>query len=103
MATTVAPKRKPRKKSVLKAIRQTRRRTGVNRANRGHLRTQVKEFRRALDAGNLAEARALLRATLSVLDRSIRKRILHPNTAARTKSRLMVRFNALARSQAAAR
>jgi small subunit ribosomal protein S20 len=101
MATTVAPKRKPRKKSVLKAIRQTRRRTAINRANRSHLRTQLKRFRLALDAENLPQARELLSPILSILDRSVRKRLLHPNTAARTKSRLLVRFNALARAQAA--
>lgn len=100
MATPLAPRRKKKKKSVVKAIRQTERRTAVNRANKSRLRTQVKKFRLALDAGNLGEARGLLSPTLSLIDRSIQKGIIHPNTAARTKSRLMLRYNLLAKQQA---
>lgn len=103
MATTVTAKRKRKKKSVLKAIRQTGRRSAINRANKSHLRTQVKKFRQAVAEGNLATARELLRPTMSLLDRSIRKGILHANTAARAKSRLMLRYNALATRQATAR
>jgi small subunit ribosomal protein S20 len=96
MATAVAPKRKKRKKSVLKNIRQAAHRTQVNRANRSQLRTQVKRFRRALASGNLAEARQLLPQTVSLLDRSVRKGILHRNAAARTKSRLLRHYQKLA-------
>ncbi|HSC77902.1 MAG TPA: 30S ribosomal protein S20 [Candidatus Acidoferrales bacterium] len=96
MATAVAPKRKKRKKSVLKNIRQAVHRAQINRANRSQLRTQVKRFRRALASGNLAEARQLLPQTVSLLDRSVRKGILHRNAAARTKSRLLRHFQKLA-------
>lgn len=96
MATAVAPKRKKRKKSVLKNIRQAAHRAQINRANRSQLRTQVKRFRRALANGNLAEARQLLPQTVSLLDRSVRKGILHRNAAARTKSRLLRHYQKLA-------
>lgn len=103
MATTAAAaKRKRRSKSVLKRIRQTARRTAINRAGKSHLRTQVKRFRQALGAGNLTQARELLQPTLTLLDRSIRKGILHANTAARTKSRLMLRYRSLAKPGSAA-
>lgn len=102
MATTISPKRKRRNKSVLKRIRQTEHRAAINRANKSHLRTQVKKYRQALAAGNLAQARELLRSTLSNIDRSLHKGILHPNTAARTKSRLMRRFNLLTQPPKAA-
>jgi small subunit ribosomal protein S20 len=103
MATAAAAaKRKRSSKSVLKRIRQAAHRTAINRAGKSHLRTQVKRFRQALVAGNLAEARELLQPTLTLLDRSIRKGILHANTAARTKSRLMLRYNSLAKQGAAA-
>jgi small subunit ribosomal protein S20 len=96
MATAVAPKRKKRKRSVLKNIRQAVHRAQINRANRSQLRTQVKRFRRALASGNLAEARQLLPQTVSLLDRSVRKGILHRNAAARTKSRLLRHYQKLA-------
>lgn len=101
MAAPITAKRKRKKKSVLKRIRQTRRRTLINRAHKSRLRTEVKKFRQAITAGNLAQARELLRPTLSVIDRSIQKGILHPNTATRTKSRLTRRYNTLVTQQGA--
>lgn len=100
-APTTGPKRKKKSKSVLKRVRQTERRTLINRSNKGHLRAQLKVFRRALEAGNLAQARELVGPTLALLDSSIHKRLLHSNAAARTKSRLMLRYNALAKQAAA--
>jgi small subunit ribosomal protein S20 len=95
MATTVTAKRKAKKKSVMKRIRLTERRTAINRKRKGNLRAQVKKLRRALDSGDAAQAQELLKPTLSVLDRAARKGILHRNTAARTKSRLLQRYNSL--------
>lgn len=95
MATTIQAKRPRKKKSVLKRIRQTERRTAVNRVNRSRVRTQIKKLRRALESGKAEEARALLQPTLSLIDRSIQKGVLHRNTANRYKSRLHVRVKAL--------
>lgn len=95
MATATGPKRKKRNPSVLKRIRQTQRHAARNRRNKAQLRRQVKQLRRALAAGNRAEAEKLLRPTISLIDRSIQKGILHQNTADRYKSRLVVRYNAL--------
>ncbi len=102
MATTVQPKRKGRKKSVLKRIRQTRQATAVNRIRKAHLRNQLKKFRKALETDNLTEARTLLYATLAILDQAAQKGVLHPNNAARTKSRLVLRYNALQKKTTAA-
>lgn len=95
MATGTAPKRKKRNLSVLKRIRQAEDRTARNRRNKVQLRRQIKQLRRALAAGNRAEAEKLLGPTISLIDRSIQKGILHQNTADRYKSRLVVRYNAL--------
>ncbi|MFQ5817130.1 MAG: 30S ribosomal protein S20 [Terriglobia bacterium] len=95
MPAPTATTLKKRKKSVLKRIRQTARHTARNRRNKVLLRRQIKQFRRALAAGNRAEAEQLLRPTISLIDRSIQKGILHPNTADRYKSRLMLHYNAL--------
>ena len=101
MAIAVAAKRKRRPKSILKRIRQTVRRAAINRSSKSHLRTQIKRFRQTLAAGNLAEARDLLKPTLVLIDHSIRNGVLHTNTAARTKSRLVLRYNTLAKQGAA--
>ena len=80
-------------KSAEKRIRQTERRNEVNRRNRSSLRTQIKTLRAAIAAGDQEQARAALNATLSLIDKSIQKGVLHRNAAARYKSRLTVRVN----------
>jgi small subunit ribosomal protein S20 len=75
-------------KSALKASRQSEGRRLRNRSNRSQLRTQVKRFREALAEGKGEEAEALLKPTLSLLDRSVRLGAIHRNVADRTKSRL---------------
>jgi small subunit ribosomal protein S20 len=82
-------------KSALKRIKQTQTRTERNRMHTTRLRHQIRKLRTALDSKDKAAAQALLKPTLALIDHSVRKRILHANTAARYKSRLTLRFNAL--------
>lgn len=83
-------------KSALKRIKQTSKREDLNRTHRTKLRHQVRKLRVALDAKDKSAAQALLAPTLALIDHSIHKGILHRNTAARYKSRLSIRFKALA-------
>ena len=83
-------------KSALKRIKQTAVRTERNRAHRSKLRNQIRKLRAAIDSKDKAAAQVLLVPTLSLIDHSIHKGVLHPNTAARYKSRLSVAFKALA-------
>ena len=76
----------PRTRSAKKAMRQTKARTAVNRAQRSELRSAVKKAKST--TGTLEERQAAVREAERLLDRAGRKNILHPNTAARTKSRL---------------
>lgn len=82
-------------KSALKRIKQTRKREVTNRAHTTKLRHQMRNLRGALDAKDKAASQALLKPTLALIDHSVHKGILHANTAARYKSRLSLRFNAL--------
>jgi small subunit ribosomal protein S20 len=81
--------------SALKRVRQTERRTERNRANKSRMRTALRKLRAAVNSGNQQEAQALLRTTISVLDKSVQKGVIHKNTASRYKSRLTARVNAL--------
>jgi len=83
-------------KSALKRIKQNSKRAELARVHRTRLRHQIRKLRVVLDAKDKAAAQAVLGPTLALIDHSIRKGILHPNTAARYKSRLTLRFNALA-------
>ena len=85
-------------KSAIKNIRQNRRNNVINRARRSRLRTQIKKLREHLEKGEAAAAGGALGATLSLIDRAWRKGTLHRNAAARYKSRLSRRVNALQKS-----
>ncbi|MFY9611699.1 MAG: 30S ribosomal protein S20 [Blastocatellia bacterium] len=82
-------------KSAEKRVRQTERRNQVNGRNRSHLRTQIKKLRAVIEAGSRDEARVVLAQTVSIIDRSIQKGVLHQNAAARHKSRLTTRVNSM--------
>ena len=71
-------------KSGLKRKRQDLRRAVRNQAVRSRVKTLVKQVREAAQP-----AEDSLRAAISALDAAARKGILHPNAAARKKSRLM--------------
>jgi len=82
-------------KSALKRIKQTGKRTTLNRMHRTRLRHQIRQLRIALESKNKDAAKALLKPTFALIDHSTHIGVLHPNTAARYKSRLARRFNAL--------
>lgn len=69
----------PRTKSAKKQMRQARSRTARNRSQRSALRTALKQARSS------AESRP---EAVKLLDRAARKRLIHPNKAARLKSHL---------------
>ena len=72
-----------------KRMRQDVKRRIRNRSARSRLRTAVKKVRVAAEAGQHDEARAALPTAVSLLDSTASKGIIHPNAAARTKSRLV--------------
>jgi small subunit ribosomal protein S20 len=73
-----------RSKSGLKRKRQAVKRTARNQAVRSTIKTLVKRARQAREATS-AEVKAAIRE----IDTAARKGIIHPNAAARNKSRLI--------------
>ncbi len=80
-------------KSALKRIRQTARRYERNKAGRSRLRTKLKSFRSAVAANSKEEVEQLLRSTMSLVDRSVQKGVLHRNKANRIKHSLHIAAN----------
>ena len=66
-----------------------------NRGARSEMRKSVKKLRSAIAAGDVAAAEELLPTTLSTVDTSARKKVIHRNAADRTKSRLVRAVRAL--------
>ena len=81
--------------SSLKRARQTVTKTEVNRANRSRVRHSLRLLREAIAGGDPKAAQAQFRATVSALDKSVQKGVLHKNTVSRYKSRLNARLKAL--------
>ena len=86
-------------KSAEKRMRQSEKRRARNRAVRATMRTAVKKVRVALAAGDAQGAEAALKDAISVIDRTSKKNVVHRNTAARTKSRLMKAVQAAAAAE----
>jgi small subunit ribosomal protein S20 len=82
-------------KSAEKRLRQTVRRTEVNRARVSRIRTFVKKVEAALAAGDKTEATNAFTAAQPELHRGVTKGVMHRNTVARKLSRLHARINAL--------
>ena len=78
----------PTTKSAKKRLRQSLERRTQNRAVKSTVKTQVRKVREAVQAGDIAKAEAELRLAAKRLDRAGAKRVIHPNAASRTKSRL---------------
>lgn len=82
--------------SALKRVRQTTRKTAINRANKSAVRSSLRELREAIAKGDLQAAQTQFRATVSALDKSVQKGVFHKNTVSRYKSRLNARLKVLA-------
>lgn len=78
----------PNSKSAQKRLRQSVDRRQRNRATRTSLRTQIRKVREAVKAGDVEQAEQAYRLAAKRLDQAGAHKLIHPNKAARTKSRL---------------
>lgn len=85
----------PHHKSAEKRLRQTEKRTIINRARLSRVRTFVKKVETAIETGDRAAAQSALQLAQPELHRATTKGVLHKNTVARKLSRLATRINAL--------
>ncbi len=82
-------------KSAEKRIRQTEKRTAINRSRMSRVRTFVKKVEAAIVSGDKAAAESAFQQAQPELHRAITKGVMHKNTASRKLSRLALRINAL--------
>ena len=75
-------------KSARKRARQAVKRRSRNVSLRTAARSAIKDVKKAIASGNKAAAAAALAKSQAVIDRIAAKGVLHPNAAARQKSRL---------------
>ncbi len=88
-------------KSALKMIRVAERRRQRNRPIRTALKTYVGKAVRTMGAGDVDTAGSQVVDAIKALDKAASKGVIHPNNAARRKSRLMKKLNQAAASSSA--
>jgi len=82
----------PRRKAAVKTIRVEKKKHLRNLKVKNELKKAIKKFQSLLVSKNVAEAKAFLKKVFSLFDKAAKKRIIHPNTASRKKSRLSKRL-----------
>lgn len=83
----------PNIKSAIKRVKITKAKTLKNAMRKSALKTSIRKAREAI-ANNDASKEEILRNTIKLIDKAAAKKVLHKNTAARKKSKLMKALNA---------
>lgn len=83
----------PVTKSAQKQVRVAERKRLRNKSVRSLVKTSVTKAERLIFSGELESARRAVIAAISSLDKAAEKGVIHPNNAARRKSRLMKKLN----------
>jgi ribosomal protein S20 len=81
--------------SAIKRVRQAERRRAINQPRRSAAKTYVANAIRVADGTQDGDTAEALAAAMSALDKAAKVGVIHPNAAARRKSRLALRLNAL--------
>ncbi len=84
--------------SAKKRVRQNLKRNARNRSRKAMLKDQMKAFNAAVTAHDLKKAAIELNKVVQQLDKVAAKHTIHKNAAARRRSRLTLRLNALAKA-----
>ena len=84
--------------SAKKRIKQNAKRRTTNRARKSQVKTQIKHFEDALSNGDVEGATEQLRTLSKKLDQTASTSTMHKKTAARKKSRLAKKLNAIKNS-----
>ena len=67
-----------------------------NKADKSELKTNLKKFDAALDAGDKAAAEAAYKVAVKTVDQAVVKGVLHKNNAAHKKSSMTLKVNNMA-------
>ena len=82
-------------KSQIKRNKQNQAQRVRNRVYRGTARTNVRKAEAAIKGGNAEASNAEVLKAIKALDKAVSKGVVHKNNAARRKSRLVKKLNAM--------
>ena len=83
----------PQTKSAKKEVRASRKKQLHNKSMRSLTKTSISKAEKLIFSGELEPGREAVAAATSALDKAAGKRVIHPNNAARRKSRLVKKLN----------
>jgi small subunit ribosomal protein S20 len=83
-------------KSQIKRNRQNEKARMRNKAVKSSLKTAIRKYNEALQAGDLGSAETLMRDASRKLDKAVSKGVIHKNQAANRKSAISKRLTAQA-------
>ena len=83
----------PHSKSARKQMRVSEKRRLINKSVRSLCKTNITKAERLIFSGELESAQKVVVAAVGSLDKAAEKGVVHPNNAARRKSRLMNKLN----------
>ena len=92
----------PNTRSARKQVRVTQRRYLRNKSIQSLCKTNITKAEKLIFSGELESAQEAAATAVSSLDRAAEKGVIHPNNAARRKSRLMKKLNEARTSSPAA-
>ncbi len=81
--------------SAKKRVRQNEKKNTINRLRRSQVKTQIKKFETVLGSGDVNVAAEQYQLLVKKLDKTASTSTMHKKTAARKKSRLAKKLNAL--------
>jgi small subunit ribosomal protein S20 len=82
-------------KSQLKRIKTNEKARLRNKSVKSSVKTAIRKFREAAEAGDKEQATTLLRDASKKLDKAASKGVIHPNQAANKKSAMARRANSI--------
>ncbi len=89
----------PQTESAKKALRVSQRRRDRNKPVRSQVKTYVKKAQQLISSNEPESAREAVQRAMTALDKAAQKGVIHPNNAARRKSRLMKKLNTAASAE----
>ena len=87
--------------SAKKRVRQSEKKRMQNRSRKSQVKSQIKHFETTLEEGNVTVAQDQFKQLTKKLDKIASTSTMHKKTAARKKSRLAKKLNALKAKQKA--
>lgn len=87
----------PNIKASILSVKSDAKRRAKNAAEKSRVRTASRRVLEAIEAGDIDEAKSRLHLACKRIDQAAANHVFHKNNAARKKSRLALKVNALAK------